>query len=81
MLVELKRYIAAQDRGLCRTVLDFLHHLAETQGLGLDQGQLEPYLDSGAAALVVFDGLDEVFDPGRREEVTREIAGFAARYP
>ncbi|MGH3936725.1 MAG: NACHT domain-containing protein, partial [Pseudonocardiaceae bacterium] len=81
LLVELKRYIAAQDRGLCRTVLDFLHHLAETQGLGLDQGQLEPYLDSGAAALVVFDGLDEVFDPGRREEVTREIAGFAARYP
>ncbi|MGH3975678.1 MAG: DUF4062 domain-containing protein, partial [Pseudonocardiaceae bacterium] len=81
LLVELKRYIAAQDRGLCRTVLDFLHHLGETQGLGLDQGQLEPYLASGAAALVVFDGLDEVFDPGRREEVTREIAGFAARYP
>ncbi len=81
LLVELKRYIAAQDRNLCRTVLDFLHHLGEGQGLGLDQEQLEPYLASGAAALVVFDGLDEVFDPARREEVTREIAGFAARYP
>ena len=31
--------------------------------------------------MVVFDGLDEVFDPGLREQVTRQIEAFAARYP
>jgi hypothetical protein len=32
-------------------------------------------------AVVVFDGLDEVFDPGLRDTIVRRIAGFAARYP
>jgi predicted NACHT family NTPase len=40
-----------------------------------------PFLRQGGPALVVFDGLDEVFDPRRREEVTRQIDAFAARYP
>lgn len=42
---------------------------------------LEPYLQSGGQAVVIFDGLDEVFDPRLREEVTAQIEGFAARYP
>lgn len=31
--------------------------------------------------LVVFDGLDELFDGKDRETVTHQITGFAARYP
>ncbi|MFC3895342.1 DUF4062 domain-containing protein [Lentzea rhizosphaerae] len=81
LLVELRQYAAAREAGSCRTILEFLDELATTQTLGIARRHLEPYLEAGGAALVVFDGLDEVFDPGRREEATKEIASFADRYP
>jgi hypothetical protein len=81
LLVELKLYLAARERSDCRTVIEFLQQLANSAGLCLEKAQLLPYLDAGGAALIVFDGLDEVFDPGQRDAVTREIAEFASRYP
>ncbi|MCP2241900.1 DUF4062 domain-containing protein [Lentzea aerocolonigenes] len=81
LLVELRQYAAAREAGSCRTILEFLDELATTQTLGIARRHLEPYLEAGGAALVVFDGLDEIFDPGRREEATKEIASFADRYP
>ncbi|WP_204293630.1 NACHT domain-containing protein, partial [Actinoplanes campanulatus] len=82
LLVELRTYADPQWRaGREATFLDLIDHLNDTENMGLPRSVLEPYLDSGGAALVVFDGLDEVFDPLLRAQVTARIEGFAARYP
>jgi predicted NACHT family NTPase len=79
LLVELRGFADPQWRG--KGFLDFLDHLHEREGLGLPRKLLEDYLRDTGEALVVFDGLDEIFDPKVRSEVTRQIDGFAARYP
>jgi HEAT repeat protein/energy-coupling factor transporter ATP-binding protein EcfA2 len=79
LLVELRSY--AEPRWLDSTFLDFLHHLHATEGLGLPKEALEGYLHSDGRAVVLFDGLDEIFDRAGRETVARQIAAFAARYP
>ncbi|MGM1062269.1 DUF4062 domain-containing protein [Saccharothrix sp. Mg75] len=81
LLIELRQYAAAREAGGCRTLLDFIDELANAQSLGVAKQHLEPYLQAGGQAVVVFDGLDEIFDPGRRDETTKEIAGFAGLYP
>ncbi|HSV65233.1 MAG TPA: HEAT repeat domain-containing protein [Mycobacteriales bacterium] len=79
LLVELRTY--ADPRWRERTFLDLIDHLHDTEGVGLPKEALQTYLHSGGQAVVIFDGLDEVFDPAVRETVSRQIVGFAARYP
>lgn len=79
LLVELRTYADPQWR--YKTFLDLIDHLYEVENLGLPRRHLEGYLRRGGSAVVIFDGLDEVFEPGLREQVTRQIDGFAARYP
>ena len=79
LLVELRTYADPQWR--YKTFLDLIDHLYEVEGLGLPRRHLEGYLRRGGSAVVIFDGLDEVFEPGLREQVTRQIDGFGARYP
>ncbi|MFF3897388.1 HEAT repeat domain-containing protein [Streptomyces sp. NPDC001812] len=79
LLVELRIYAEAGWRE--RTFEDFLHHLHVTEGLGLPASVLEKCLSGNGQVVVVFDGLDELFDPQVREAVTSRIAGFASRHP
>ncbi|MGH3903032.1 MAG: NACHT domain-containing protein, partial [Pseudonocardiaceae bacterium] len=79
VLVELRTYAEARWRD--RTFLDLIDHLHATEGLGLPGPVLEKFLRRDGRAVVIFDGLDELFDPQLRETVARQIAGFAARYP
>jgi HEAT repeat protein len=79
LLVELRTFASPQWHD--RTFLDFIDHLHATENLGLPRSVLEPFLQQGGRALVVFDGLDEIFDPGLREQITRQIEAFAAIYP
>ncbi|WP_322768223.1 NACHT domain-containing protein, partial [Frankia sp. Cr1] len=79
VLVELRSF--ADLRRECPTFLEYLQRLHDTDGLGLPAEVLAGYLRADGRALVVFDGLDELFDPKERETVARQIAGFAARYP
>ncbi|MDX3666035.1 HEAT repeat domain-containing protein [Streptomyces europaeiscabiei] len=79
LLVELRAY--AHPRWRTYTLLDLVDRLHHTDGRGLPRDVLEGYLRAGGRAVVIFDGLDELFDPRLREEVTGEIAGFAERYP
>jgi hypothetical protein len=81
LLIELRTYAALRAEGRCETFLEYLDLLARTDGLGLDKGALEAYLRRDGRVFVVFDGVDELFDPAERQRVTREIAGFAKRYP
>ena len=77
--MELRTY--ADPRWREGTFLDMLDYLYETEGMGMPRDGLVAFLRDGGRAVVVFDGLDEVFDPRLREQVTRQIEAFAARYP
>jgi hypothetical protein len=78
LLVELRSYAQRPDRG---SFLEFIELQHEEQNLGISRTVLEPYLERGGRGLVIFDGLDEVFDPKLREQIKRQIDGFADRYP
>jgi len=77
VLVELRTLVAtgAPFHG------DFLAQLDRTSGLSQGTPLLAPYLRSGGLGVVVFDGLDEVFEPRAREQLSRQIAGFAGEFP
>ncbi|MFE5910613.1 NACHT domain-containing protein [Streptomyces wedmorensis] len=77
LVVELRHY--AQPAWRQKTFEEFLDHLCVTEGMALPKPVLERLLAEGRA-LLVFDGLDEIFDPEFRAETARRIAGFAARH-
>ena len=81
LLVELRSFASLRAEGRCLTFLEFLDYLGKTEGRGLDKDALEEYLKNDGRAVVIFDGLDEIFDPADRETVARQIVGFAGRYP
>ena len=80
LLIELRSYAGLRAQGKCDTFLGFLGYLGRTEGYGLTEEGLDRYLREGGRALVIFDGLDELFDPAERETVSRQIAGFAGQY-
>lgn len=77
LIVELRHY--AQPAWRQQTFAEFLAHLWTTEGMGLPLPVLGRLLDEGRV-LIVFDGLDEIFDPEVRAETSRRIAGFAAHH-
>ncbi len=81
LLIELRSYAGLCARGQDCSFLDFVGRMSEDEGWGLDREALEHYLKEDGRAVVVFDGLDEIFDPEDREAAARRIAGFAERYP
>ncbi|MGH8908456.1 MAG: HEAT repeat domain-containing protein [Egibacteraceae bacterium] len=81
LLVELRVYAGLRAERRCDNFLEFFDYLGHAEGCGLEHDALRAYLDGQGPALVVFDGLDEVFDPGEREAVARHITGFSTQYP
>ncbi|MEY9994194.1 hypothetical protein ABIE67_006226 [Streptomyces sp. V4I8] len=77
LVVELRKYAEAQWRD--RTFEDFLDHLHRMERMSVPRGVLEACLQGGRV-LMIFDGLDELFDPAVREEVCRRIVGFSGHY-
>ncbi|MFP4578675.1 MAG: NACHT domain-containing protein, partial [Coleofasciculus sp.] len=79
LLIELRTYMRNRDVGQCKNFLGFFH---DSSGIvcHLNQHQLVEQLKVGNA-LVMFDGLDEVFDPGKREDVITDIHRFTNNYP
>jgi predicted MPP superfamily phosphohydrolase len=81
ILIELRRFAARRLRNTsCETFLDFLNYLENTEGYYPDRQTLEEYLRSGRA-VVLFDGLDEIFDSAERELIAQRIAAFRSNYP
>ena len=80
LLIELRELMAERSGGRCETFLEFLDHLGKTQSYHLDEVWLDARLRD-EPCLVLFDGLDEIFDPAERARVSQEIAGFADQYP
>lgn len=81
LLVELRSYAGLCSEAKESTFLDFVEFMSESEGWGLERRALEHYLKADGRAVVIFDGLDEIFDPEERETAARRVAGFAATYP
>ncbi|MBM3129273.1 MAG: DUF4062 domain-containing protein [Chloroflexi bacterium] len=81
LLIELRSYagLCADDK--CNSFLEFLEYLGKTEGWALTQSALQNHLKNDGRAVVIFDGLDEIFDPEQRERITRQIVGFCGDYP
>lgn len=81
LLIELRTYSLLYATNKCDTFLQFLAYLGKTEGWNLTLETLNRYFDSDGRAFVIFDGLDEIFDPKLRERITRQIIGFASDHP
>ena len=81
LLIELRSYAGLCAEGNCTSFLEFLEFLGKTEGWALTQSALHNHLKNDGRAVVLFDGLDEIFDPEQRERITRQIVGFAGDYP
>ncbi len=79
LLIELRIYIRNVESGHCKNFLEFCH---KNSGFicDLNQHQLQEQLKAGEA-VVMFDGLDEIFDSGKREDVITAIHRFTNEYP
>jgi HEAT repeat protein len=80
LLIELRHYIGEIAAKNCLGFLEYFHYLGKTQGYTLNHQALKQQLKTRASVLI-FDGLDEIFDPIEREKITQEIIGFAMEYP
>ena len=78
LMIELRTYARDKQAGKCHNVLSFLHQGNVT--CRLNQQELKTKLERGQA-IALFDGLDEVFDPTLREEVTTDIHRFTNNFP
>ncbi|MCC3419176.1 MAG: HEAT repeat domain-containing protein [Microcoleus sp. PH2017_07_MST_O_A] len=79
LLIELRIYIRNVESKHCKNFLEFCH---KNSGFicDLNQHQLHEQLKAGDA-VVMFDGLDEIFDSGKREDVITAIHRFTNEYP
>jgi NACHT domain-containing protein len=75
-IIELRRYHRESAKE------DFLVYLARNESIRYNPplAALQKRLESGTAT-VLFDGLDEVFDPRHRVDVARRVLKLAQKYP
>jgi predicted NACHT family NTPase len=76
LLIELRNYIENKDKNF----LEYFHKGTGVLGGLLNQNELEKWLKNNQT-IVLFDGLDEVLDPSKRENVVIDITNFTATYP
>ncbi|OUC15796.1 MAG: hypothetical protein B0A82_04870 [Alkalinema sp. CACIAM 70d] len=75
LLIELREYVLDGVKGF----LEFWHRGKGADWL-FDSLQLDQYLQS-QPTIVMFDGLDEVFDRATQEAIKDEIVRFSQQYP
>ena len=80
LLIELRDFNAMRQRGECDSFLEYVHYMGKADSWAVDRQWVHDEL-SARPSLVMFDGLDEIFDPEERERVSGEIVGFAQSYP
>ncbi|BBD60744.1 hypothetical protein NIES2109_35430 [Nostoc sp. HK-01] len=79
LLIELRTYMRRREDKECHNFLEFFHKCSGAI-THLNQHKLHQQLKAGNA-VVMFDGLDEVFEPGKREDVITDIHRFTNDYP
>ncbi|MEB3281261.1 MAG: HEAT repeat domain-containing protein [Lyngbya sp.] len=78
LLIELRTYNREKQSKKCKDFLEFFHEGNVT--CRLPQQEVHTRLQRGEV-LVMFDGLDEVFDPAQRKEIITDIHRFTNDYP
>ena len=79
LLIELRTYMRRREEKECNNFIEFFHKCSGALH-HLHQHQLHRQLQEGNVKLM-FDGLDEVFDPAKREDVITDIHRFTNEYP
>ena len=69
ILIELRTYVRQFDKDKCKNFIDYLNQI-----------KLDGLFKAGNA-LVMFDGLDEIFDRAKREDIITDIIRFTDKYP
>jgi predicted NACHT family NTPase len=79
LLIELRRYVQSRNKQKCQNFVEFCQ---QSHGFiyPLHFNQLEERLRTGMV-FVMFDGLDEVFEASKRDELITEIIRFTQDYP
>ncbi len=77
-LIELRQYALKQAPDFVEYIISNTH---EHYGASIQQESLAALFNEDRRALVVFDGLDEVFDRAQRAHVIQKFQTFALKYP
>jgi HEAT repeat protein len=80
-LIELRSYVSLCEKNKCNNFLEFLKATGEAENWELNNLELRRYLRDDGRAVIIFDGLDEIFDTEAREQIKRQIVGFTCAYP
>ena len=80
-LIDLKAYTALRRDGKCETFGAYFDVLAKQEECPVTSNVLSAYFKSKQPAVVLFDGIDEIFDLEEQETVTRQISAFADSNP
>jgi HEAT repeat protein/energy-coupling factor transporter ATP-binding protein EcfA2 len=81
LLIELRSYTGLRAENRFSTFLEFLDFMSRNEAWGLNKETLHHYLKTDGRAIVIFDGLDEIFDPTDRERIASRIVEFSNDYP
>jgi HEAT repeat protein/GTPase SAR1 family protein len=79
--VELREFAGFCSENKCNTFFDYFQYLKENEGYSFTREKVENYLKNDGKAIIIFDGLDEIFDPREWERINRMIVGFTLDYP
>jgi predicted NACHT family NTPase len=79
LLIELRLYIQDFNQQRCQNFVEFIHK-GSNWVCHLDQIELDQRLKRGSVR-ILFDGLDEVFDPQQRDTAIAQIHNFTQNYP
>ncbi len=79
LLIELRKYNRSKDEKECNNFLEFMERGSSWIG-HLNKSILHEWLQAGRA-VVMFDGLDEVFEVEKRNRIVDQIHNFTQTYP
>ena len=79
LLVELRTYNRNKKAEKCQNLFEFINSESSIISC-LDDEYIQDKLNT-EKAIILFDGLDEVFEPSQRELVINEIIDFQQKYP
>ncbi|MEG3988768.1 HEAT repeat domain-containing protein, partial [Microcoleus sp. S28C3] len=79
LLIELRKYNRSKDEKECSNFLEFMERGSSWLG-HLNKSILHELLQAGRA-VVMFDGLDEVFEVQKRNRIVDQIHNFTQTYP
>jgi energy-coupling factor transporter ATP-binding protein EcfA2 len=76
LMIELREFHAMWHADKCADFLEYVAYMGKAEQWSMDDQAVDEELQNGPS-VVMFDGLDEIFDGADRERVMQAIVGFA----